>query len=234
MVRQSQPIPVLLTRPLAASQRFARSLASWPVVISPLQSVQNVPVDQPKGDFAAVLFTSENAVRALQGRGWNLPQLAFCVGDRTAEVACEAGYQAESAGGDALTLAELIRTKGLAGPFLHPHGREVRQDFAALGLNVQGVVVYETLPCGLTDQALALLAGSGSVIAPVFSPRSADLLRQARGNLPAALWFAALSPAVADALILRAGDRMAISERPDAEAMVAAMERLLSGGVGQG
>jgi uroporphyrinogen-III synthase len=204
------------------------------VVISPLQKVQPVPADRPEGDFAAVLFTSENAVLAVRALGWPLPAVALCVGDRTAEAARIAGFQAESAGGDALALADLIRAKGMSGPFLHPHGREVRQDFATLGLNVRGVVVYETCPCPLNVQALAVLQGSVPVIAPVFSPRSAELLIEARGNLPAPLWFAALSPAVAQALPLRAVDRMAISDRPEAGAMLDAMEQLLSGGVGQG
>ena len=56
----------------------------------------------------------------------------------------------------------------------------------------------------------------------------------ARGNLPAPLWFVSMSEAVAQALVLRAGDRIAMSDRPDAPGMRAAMERLLSGGVGQG
>lgn len=234
MAKQSQAPTVLLTRPLAASERFARTLKGWSVVISPLQEIVERDAERPEGAFAAVLFTSENAVRAVQRRGWDLPRQALCVGERTAEVAEKAGFVAESAGGDATDLARLIGERQWAGPLLHPHGQEVRLDFAALGLNVQGVVVYQAESRELSVQAQALLAGDRPVIAPVFSPRSAERLMAARGNLPAPLWFVAMSEAVAQALVLRPGDRIAMSDRPDAPGMRAAMERLLSGGVGQG
>jgi uroporphyrinogen-III synthase len=236
MVKQSQPPTVLLTRPLAASERFAgqvmEALGPLPLIIAPLQSVALIKAVPPEGPFDAVLFTSENALRAVEG--WTLPQRALCVGERTAQAARAAGFDAESAGGDAMALADLIRAKGLNGPLLHPHGREVRQDFAALGLNVRGVVVYETLPQSWTPEAMVLLDAPYPVLAPIFSPRSAESFQTARQNHPAPVWIAALSPAVAEVLILRPADRIAISDRPDAGGMIAAMERLLLDGVGQG
>ncbi|MDZ4312232.1 MAG: uroporphyrinogen-III synthase, partial [Cypionkella sp.] len=61
MARQSHPT-ILLTRPDAQSQRFARQIGG--AVISPLMRPEFLTPPLPAGDFAAVVLTSETGAAA--------------------------------------------------------------------------------------------------------------------------------------------------------------------------
>lgn len=216
-----QCFPVLLTRPAAQNARFAAML-SGPIVLSPLSEVRFLPVDLPSAD--CVVFTSETAVMAMRGR---LPApRAWCVGDRTAAAARDAGFDAQSAAGDADALVGAIIAAGDRGPMVHLRGRAARGDVAArltaAGIPCTELVVYEMRPLPPTDAALALLAGKGPVVVPLFSPAAA--VRFASVPATAPLLLACLSSAVAAAAPPAAAIR--IAARPDAQAMVAAMQSL--------
>lgn len=216
-------IPILLTRAAAQNERFAARLAGR-IVQSPLAEVRFLHPDLPLADCA--IFTSENAVHALAGR---LPApRAWCVGDRTAEVARQAGFLAWSASGDADALVAAI-LNAPPGRCLHLRGRETRGDVAAR-LNAAGIpcaeaVVYDIAPIPPTTEALALLAGAAPVIVPLFSPASARRFAQVPARAP--LRLACLSPAVAAAAPPAAEVR--IAAEPTAAAMIdllAAMQSL--------
>jgi uroporphyrinogen-III synthase len=67
------------------------------------------------------------------------------------------------------------------------------------------------------------------VIAPLFSPRSAALLSgSALQGVRAPLLVAALSPAVAEAWSGPAPAALEVADRPEAAALLAAMERLMT------
>jgi len=215
MIRQSRPT-VLLTRPLQDATRFAARL-DGPVMISPLAEVRFLAVDVPQA--AAVIFTSANAVAAL--RGGRPAARAWCVGDRTAQAARQAGFAAVSAGGDAEALLAAILDSGDRGPLVHPRGRDSLGDLAgrlsAAGIPAIGVVVYELAPLPLSADARALLEGCGTVIAPLFSPASARRFHQVVAGTGCRLVHACLSAAVARAV---PGGIRHIAARPDADAMV--------------
>ncbi|MDO5621207.1 MAG: uroporphyrinogen-III synthase [Paracoccus sp. (in: a-proteobacteria)] len=194
---------ILLTRPQAASERFAARLKGLAVVISPILRI--VPVDHDGAALAAargLVFTSEHAVAAAgPGRG----RVAYCVGPRSGAVARAAGFQVIEGPGDAIRLEPILQAALEQGiELIHPHGRHIARD-----LPVSGMVVYDQMPVPLNDRACALLNDPAArVILPLFSPRSATLLAQAAQDAVqggavqgagAALELVAISPAAAAA-----------------------------------
>lgn len=241
MARQSRPAvppPFLLTRPAARGDRFADELRTRfgpavRIVLSPLLMPDYLSPALPE-DVAGVIFTSETGVTALgrlrPARG--LP--AWCVGDRTAQAARLAGYQARSAAGDAAALVAAILAEAHPGPLLHARGEDSRgavaERLTAAGTPTAEALVYVQRPVPLTDEARRLLSGLDPVVVPLFSPRTAALLGAAvadmRGTAP--LWVVALSPAVAEAAAPLAPARQAVAPNPDAFALLDAVEGLIA------
>lgn len=222
------PPPLLLTRPAAAAARFAdawRQAAGNDarVVIAPVVKIAALAGPADPGGYAGVVFASENAVATLGDAPRRM--VAWCVGDRTAEAAAAAGYDARSAAGDAEALVTLIAGGGV-GPLLFARGRESRGDLASrlveAGIRCDEAVVYEQLDAPLTEEARALLAGTEPVLVPLFSANSARRLAQAMaaGPVTAPLLLAALGPGVAAAWDGPKAARVAVAARPDAAAMV--------------
>lgn len=237
MAAQSAPLTFLLTRPAAASLRFAQALresfgpASL-VTISPLMQPLFLKPLLPEGLFDALILTSETgaeAARRLSADGIPLPALAFCVGDRTAQAAADAGFDPISADGEATALLRLIQDKKPEGRYLYLRGRDARgnilQQLDGYNIFSREAIVYDQQPCLLTPQATALLAGLAPVVLPLFSPRSADLLRQT-GPVMAPLWIAALSPAVAQQARLLHPARLMTAQHPDAATLLQTIENL--------
>lgn len=205
MARQSHPT-ILLTRPDAQSQRFARQIGG--AVISPLMRPEFLAPPLPAGDFAAVVLTSETGAAAagrISAAGIALPKRAFCVGDRTAEAAQALGFDASSAGGDANDLLAQIASVAPVGCLLLLQGQDTAGDLKnrliSAGIETVSVITYRQIAQHLSDEAILLLQGSAPVILPVFSARSAVLLvaELRRTAAKAPLQLAALSPAVAEA-----------------------------------
>lgn len=239
MTSQSRAIPVLLTRPSGSADRFANDLMvrlkdQIRVVQSPLMQPEALSPDWPDLPYGAVILTSEtgalSAARLLD-EGRSLPTLAYCVGDRTAEVARAAGFVAHSAQGDAEALLDMILSLPEPGPYLHLRGRDARGDLAprlaAKGRPAHAAIVYDQRPIALTDDARALLAGHDPVIVPLFSPRTAQLFcDQAPKGAP--LWIAAISQGAAKAVSGLSPARLKVAERPDAASMLAVVESLVT------
>lgn len=209
---------LLLTRPEPDSRRFAARLAGVPAVISPLLRIVPVPHDgRELAQAEGLVFTSVHAVPAAgAGRG----RCAFCVGPRTGQIARDAGFDVIVGPGDAEGLIPLIQVSGLR--LVHPHGRHV-----ARPLPVPGVVVYDQIAAPLSPEAQALLSRPQPVIAPLFSPRSAAVLAREAADAAAPLWLAAISKATLQAWEGPAAARHIVAARPDADAMVAAICRLI-------
>ncbi|OYU38035.1 MAG: uroporphyrinogen-III synthase [Pseudorhodobacter sp. PARRP1] len=225
MARQSQPT-ILLTRPLAQSQRFADQVGG--AVISPLMAPEFLSPSLPSGAFAAVIFTSETGVEAagrISAAGGVLPTRAFCVGNRTAEAARALGFVAQSAMGAADDLLAQISAEPPLGRLLHLRGQDSAGDLEKrlniAGIDTVALIVYRQIAQNLTMEAADLLQGSAPVILPIFSPRSARLmvgeLRRVAAIAPICL--VALSAAVAEAFDFPA-TLVEIAARPDSAAMI--------------
>ncbi|WP_127901309.1 uroporphyrinogen-III synthase [Solirhodobacter olei] len=232
-----KPAPILLlTRPEAASRRFAEAArarfgAAVVPLIAPLIEITFADTRPDLAGIRGLVFTSENGVAAYlrleQGR--ILP--AWCVGPRTAEAARAGGLRAHAAGGDVAALAEMLAREGVTGPLLHSHGAHRAGDLegrlAAAGIALRSHPAYAQEARAPSAEALAALAGQTPVIAPVFSPRSARLFRAAFPAPDAPLRLVALSPAVAEAL---GPGPVRVAARPDAGAMLDALaEELVAG-----
>lgn len=155
---------VLVTRPdpgCAATADRLKALGHDPVKL-PLLSF--APVTDPLPDpakFAAIAFTSTNAISALDQRGElaafvHLP--AFAVGSKTAAAARAAGFTTViDAAGTVGNLADTILAARPDGPLLYPAARHRAGDLELLlergGQKTRTVPVYEMLatPVGTPD-----------------------------------------------------------------------------------
>ncbi len=228
---------LLLTRPAPAATRFAAELEAETgafalTVVSPVLDIvpRGAVPDLPDG--AALAFTSENAVALAATQRDPGGRRAWCVGARTAEAARAAGYDAVTAGGDAGALAALLFAQPPAGEIVHLSGAHQRGDLAErlseAGLPARRVVIYDQVPRPLSPAAGKALKGPRPVLVPLFSPRSAALVSSGAAAARAPLLVAALSPAVAEAWKGPAPRGVAIAERPEAGALIAAIARLLA------
>ena len=212
------PRPILLlTRPGDDSERTAAQIGA-DVIVAPI--LQIVPVDHDGAALAqapGLVFTSAHAV-ASAGPGRGRP--AICVGERTGQVARDAGFAVIQGAGTADSLVPLIAASPV--PLVHPHGRHLAQRLA-----VPGIVVYDQRPQPLTARARAALMGARPVVVPVYSPRSARLLGGMAAGARAPLWLVAISDAAAAAWTAPAA-RRAVADQPSGRAMDAAIRAMLA------
>jgi len=119
---------VLVTRPRFDAARTAQRLSSLGHVafLDPLIEIEPLPFAAPKAGYAALVFTSANAVRTADSYEELKRLPAFAVGPRTAEVMRETGFQAAGvAQGDVNSLGELIAARLPAGAkVLHLAGED--------------------------------------------------------------------------------------------------------------
>ncbi|NHB75716.1 uroporphyrinogen-III synthase [Rhodobacter calidifons] len=249
MARQSDPspadpspadptLPVLLTRPRAQAEAFAARLLSRlgdriRPLVAPLMAPEFLSPALPDGPFAAVVFTSAHGVEGAVRLGVPLPKLAWCVGRSTAAAAAAAGFRPRSADGDAEALVKAILADPPKGRILYIHGVDTSGDVDKI-LNSEGIMtislqVYLQKALPLSDESARVLQQGGPVILPLFSPRSARLFHAAMpSQLRSDLRIAAISPAVAAASRDIPHAALTIAARPDAEAMLDAVESLLA------
>lgn len=233
------PQIILNTRPEPQASRFTEEILTRfgdqaRVVASPLMVLELLPVVVPSLSFQALVLTSESgalAVRKLQAEGACLPPRAYCVGDRTAEVAKRAGIETVSAGGDAGDLVRLIASHQ-TGALLYLHGEDRAADLEAallpFGREVTSLKAYRQRAAALTAPARAVIASGEGLILPLFSPRSARLFLEAAADLP----LSHLQPVVisenARSILPRVlAERALVAARPDGPSMIAAIARCI-------
>ncbi|RVT83426.1 hypothetical protein DXV76_14410 [Rhodobacteraceae bacterium CCMM004] len=195
---------VLLTRPAAQSERFAEALrarigGAADIVVAPVMKIVFRPAP-PVPERATLVFTSENGVAAmpddaLAGRA------LWAVGPRTAAALRARGVRCRDGGGDAVALAQALVAARPAGPVLHLAGVHTAGDVAGTlrraGIPAERHTVYDQVAEPLSAAGQAALAGIAPVILPLFSPRSARLLRSEVARARAPLAAVAISDAVA-------------------------------------
>ena len=220
-------VPILLTRPRDAAERFEARLRAEgimaPVVISPVLRI--VPrVAQVPSEMRGAIFTSKNGVAAVEGD--DLP--AWCVGAATAEAARARGWRAVAAEGDAEALIRRILADAPEGPLVHFRGAHARGDVAArlerAGIETREAVVYAQEAEPLSDEAITLLAREKPLVLPLFSPRSAAQVAKA-GPFRAPLHIIAISDAVAREVASLSPASLRVSKAPDAESMISEIKQ---------
>ncbi|MBY6056459.1 uroporphyrinogen-III synthase [Leisingera daeponensis] len=223
-------VPLLMTRPLAAAERFAGGLpaaarARLNVIYAPLIEVRPAQAPVELQGVKGVIFTSSNGVSAASRETTKrLP--AYCVGQNTAQTAADAGWQARCLGQCADELTEALLQERPDAPLLHLRGAYTRGSIARRlidgGLPCREQIVYDQVLLPLTEEAQTVLSAQNDVIVPLFSPRTArhfaNLCKDASH-----LHLIALSEAVADPLKGLSCKALSVSRAPDAAAMTAAV-----------
>ncbi len=229
---------VLITRPAEDADALAEAVRArgHEPVIAPLSVIRHEMPAPPPATPAATIFTSRNAVRALQGVHWANdlhPLPAYCVGAATAQAAREAGFtHVIGGGGTGALLAEHIAYVHRAdtGPLLYLTGDHLAFDMqaalAARGLGVTRHIVYRSELTPAFAQGVAQAISRGRIDAAILmSPRAAThfarLARESGIAVPAAgLAFFCLSDAVANALGPLGAGTILVASAPSQDALL--------------
>lgn len=240
---------VLVTRPQDDAANFAETLMvrGWQPVLAPLLTINvkeemasslKVDLDQ----VTAVLVTSSNGVRALAQLDSRRNMRLLAVGPVTASVARDCGFtQIVTADGDVKALAKIAISvlHPSEGPVLHIAGSAQAGDLSGAliqaGFTVRRRILYEAsatkfLP---NDAVNALKTGQLAAVT-LFSPRTAAIfvaLICAAGLAPSCRTVAALclSRAVAEEAKALPWQKILISERSDAQALLDLLPALPKG-----
>lgn len=217
---------LLLTRPAEDSARFlavceAELGRRLPVVMSPLIEIVDVSSLPDVENYATLIVTSRHAVDRLGQAGLLRGRRVTCVGEATAVAARGFGADAKTLGQDVQEF--LTNSAALEAPCLYCRGEHVTADLAAIlseqGCPTEEAIVYEQVTRPLNAAARMLLSSHGSVVAPIFSKRSAALLQSAQA-IAAPLKVIAISEAVAQSW--SAGGSVRVAREPNNAAMVEA------------
>ena len=230
------PPLILITRPVDAAKTFAAAVqaelgSGADICIAPLLDIQLLPDLPDLSRYPTLIFTSAHAVasfaRATTARDFK----CYTVGSATAEKAAECGLSPIIGPGTGRDLAERIVGDAPATPCLHLRGDHIAFDIAkylnSAGLDTEDATVYRQLPVPLPDAALTRIMQADAVIAPVFSPRSAQLLLDAvpKGSN---LHVAAISGAAAGVFAPDDAIRIEVAQSPDRQSMLACTATLWS------
>lgn len=204
-------------------------LAATELCISPLMEVCITGDAFEPGGARGFIFTSANGVVAASVLTADRTLPCYCVGKATTRAAEEAGWPARQRGEDAESLISGLLQHRPMPPLLHLRGEHAHGFIAKRltdnGLKTREAVVYDQRPRPLTVRATEAMAGALAVIAPLFSPRSAQLFMEA-GAIRAPLHVVAMSPAVADVVHRLQPRSLTIADQPNADAMAQAIENV--------
>lgn len=227
---------LLVTRPRSEGEALAARLRKMGIETLLEPMLDRVPLPHPPLDLTevqGVLLTSRGAAQALAGATPDRSLTLYTVGDATAGAARRLGFHnVTSADGGAADLAKLVRAKvdPAGGGLLHVRGAHTAGDLAGdlsgAGFTVHEAILYEALPAKRLSTGCADALRAGALDGAIFfSPRSAEtfvnLAHMAGLEAVAARLDAyCLSDAVARAAAGLGWRRVAVSPRPDLDALV--------------
>ena len=239
---------VLVTRPHPDNEDTARALRErgFKVVLAPMLRLEALPLaDDLDADFAAVIVTSANALRAAEAQLGPLLKLPlFAVGEHTASEARRLGFdQVVSAEGDAGKLRDLLRKnlKNLkakkAKRLLYLAGNDLSRDLAGElsgdGFEVVTQTTYRMAALSSLSRATRDAFAANEVEAVLhYSQRSARAFLEAaraEGVEISALAVPQFCISANVAAILREAGalRVLAAASPDENALFGALERAL-------
>jgi uroporphyrinogen-III synthase len=237
-------VRLLLTRPQHDAERTAAALCrqGHQVEIAPLMRIEPLAgVALGGGPWSGLIFTSANAVRAVEGLAGvaalaEIP--AFAVGERTADAVRAAGFcNVVTGGGDARQLTQAIRAWATAGrgarrdPLLYLAGEDLSHDLAgtlaADGAIVHTVTVYRAVKAERFPAHLEAALAAGEIDGALhFSRRSAEAFvdcARAAGALELALHAAhyCISHQVAAPLLAAGAPHVHVAAHPEEASLIA-------------
>ena len=229
-------IAVLITRPERSGLALADQLRTrWgcgvEMVLSPIMRIEDTGATPELQQAKTLIFTSQHGVAAFVRQSDRRDLPCYAVGPATAEIARSEGFNVIATAGDAESLLAEVMAARPPSPCLHIRGDhaagEVAQRLTAAGVLTTEAVLYRQTAQPLSNQAQECLRRETPVILPLYSPRSAELLfSELRATAP--LYVAALSTNVAAQVPKGSVNSLSVAKRPEAEAMLEAMDGLLS------
>lgn len=245
---------ILVTRPAPDNEATATALREKgrQSLLAPALRFEPVVLRAIEADFAAVIVTSANALRAVetQLKGHPLLKLPlFAVGNHTAAAARGAGFeQVISADGDAAALRKAVTKTVRSGrpdaakPLLYLAGETLARDLGAelseRGIEVVTQTVYRMVPVdNLPDEVCEAFAAGRIEAVLHYSAASAraflEAARAAGVEISAlAVIHGCISPGVATVLREAGAVRVLVAASPNEAALLDALERLESGASG--
>jgi uroporphyrinogen-III synthase len=249
---------ILVTRPQPDNEATGASLRArgFDVLLAPMLRFEPVALpDDPAADYAAVIVTSANALRAVESQAASRRLLGlplFAVGERTASAARRAGFvNVISAGGDAADLRELVLARSshkgkdkdkdrklrTVRPVLYLAGAELSRDLAGeLGEHGVSVVTRTTYrmvaASALPRQTCDAIAANQVEAVLHYSVRSArafvDAVRSAGVEISAlAVQQCCISATVAAILREAGATQVTVASSPNENALLGALDRAL-------
>jgi uroporphyrinogen-III synthase len=226
-------LPVLImTRPAPDSVRFIDGImpdvrAKLSVLISPLLEIVPTGAVVDMTRYRSVIFTSANGVdHAGPGNG----RTAYCVGERTARVARENGWNASVSGQNAEELIKELTKMSPRGPLVHISGVHQRGDIAAglsdIGVHTEAIAVYDQQLLPLSPEAQQALTSGIPCIVTIFSPRTATHFASFCANIENFV-IIAFSDAVAKPLAHCGARKLIVADAPTSACMYTALETAL-------
>jgi uroporphyrinogen-III synthase len=244
---------ILVTRPAPDNEATAKALRGKGREALLAPALRFEPVVLPAAietDFAAVIVTSGNALRAVEAQLNGHPLLklpAFAVGKHTAAAARRAGFeQVISADGDAVALRRAVTKTvrigrlDVAKPLLYLAGetlaRDLAGELAAHGIEVVTRTVYRMVPVERLPDEVCEAFAAGRVEAVLhYSAASAraflEAVRAAGVEITAlAVIHGCISAGVATVLREAGAVRVLVAASPDEAALLDALERSANAG----
>ena len=230
---------VLVTRPQpdAALTTAKLEAAGYQPVCLPVSETVATGASLPQGSFDAVAVTSANALRHINPdllAPYRHLQL-YAVGEKTASVARDAGFDAIYAGdGWGLHLGRHVAAEMVSGSHvLYLTGKIRRSDFeaqlSAAGINLTVAETYDTRPVAYSDAELSRIVDEGStevilLYSAVAARQFVALDKQAQGAfIQGAKFIFCLSPRIA-AELPACSAQICISDTPDEDALLRLLE----------
>jgi len=228
------PPLILITRPRESAQTFAADLRAElgpdaDICIAPLLEIEHICDLPDLTQVQTLIFTSAHAVASVANATRRRDFTCYTVGGATAETAHTSGFTPIIGPGTGKDLAALILQDAPDTPCLHLRGDHVAFDIAkylnAAGIKTRSATVYRQVARTLSGEAKSRLKDAGPIIAPVFSPRSAQLLLDALRK-DTNLLIAAISSAAAEVIPPDRALQVRIAECPDKAAMLTCVAKL--------
>jgi len=225
---------LIITRPVDAANLFAsffeKELEKDQIIISPLLEIKFFNRPKTLKQSHCLIFTSSNGVKAA-GKAAASNIKALCVGDRTTNLASSLGYSAEKLGDNVEQLLHtLCEGEKIAGEILHIHGKYTRGDLVnqlrEAGFLCNEWIGYDQVAQNLSLPALGAFEKANKVILPIFSERTALLLKKQIPTLERC-HIIAISPAVANIFLDVIAGSVSEAQKPDLVAMKSLTKKVL-------
>ena len=178
---------VLITREPSAAKQSTKTLerAGHTPLLWPIFKVTDTGATLPAKPYDGIIFTSNNAIKTLEARGWKPPHKnmkAWCVGKRTAEAAKQLGLEpiiSKSGNAQELTkeLGKLTEPCNILYPTTPDRGFDIKAALEGSNIILEVLEIYQVLSLEFDVETVQKnLINTNPDIVFIYSHRSAQHL----------------------------------------------------------